>query len=90
MVTVTRAQIKKLVSLANRSAKMAIVHERASHAFYTEYENIFGTRFDVSKNGFEDPIVDVVEYGNSMVDDVELIKALSDYFEDAGQTVLFE
>lgn len=65
MATITRKQIGNLMKMANHAAIKAIEHEKASKRFYDEFEKLTGVPFDCVKDGSEDPIVDVVEYGTS-------------------------
>ena len=90
MTTVTRKQIKTLVMLANKCSKIASAHAHAVDAFTAEFEKITGVAFDVTPKGFEDPIVDVIQYGVCNATVENLTKEISDYCEDIEHSILFE
>ena len=90
MTAISRRKMERLSKLANESAAAARKAQDASQRFYKEYELIFGKRFECTKSGFEDPVVDIVEYGRDEVTTSELITYISNMMEDDGTPILFE
>jgi putative heme iron utilization protein len=84
MRTITRKEIKKLVTLANRSARAAMVHDNAQKKFMNLFESILGEPLDFSDQitGSDDRLVDVIDFGHNFTDEEDMIEMINNIIDD--------